>query len=149
MKLLSMLIVMLTSSLAHAGSVRVKHNPDRSIVHIDVGQSESFNQRDFDRYMKRHGYDYRSHHYANKRLRQRVRKLEQAVLQLQEEVFRLKQKPIVSNRYVCVLETRMHGTFMAKDRSKLGAQGKATKKCEKEAGDYWCKKAVVSCDYEA
>ena len=85
----------------------------------------------------------------DKKLRKRLRRLEEAVLQLQDKVFQLEhQSPIVSKPFVCILETKIHGTFMSRDRSRLGAQGKVFKKCEKKAGQYWCKKDLISCDNE-
>lgn len=65
MKLLKLMILLTISSPVFAGTYKViKRHSDHNVVRIEVGEHEHFNQRDFDRYMKRHGYDYRSHHYA-------------------------------------------------------------------------------------
>ncbi|SMF56684.1 hypothetical protein [Pseudobacteriovorax antillogorgiicola] len=152
MKLLSVLALFGLSVPAFAGSVKViRHVPEHQVIRVEVGEWEEFDQRDFDRYMRRVGYDYKAHHYANRRLRQRVRTLEQAVQQLQETVYQLQvsqQDQDRGSRYVCVIKTSMHGTFMAKDSSRLGAQGKVHRKCEKEASEFWCKDAKMSCEAE-
>ncbi|NVJ51171.1 MAG: hypothetical protein HWE13_05790 [Gammaproteobacteria bacterium] len=149
-------LLLITASLTFAAAgitveAKPKSSSQEAVVKIQEHDEREMSDRDFDRYMRETGYDYRSHHKANKKLRQRVRQLERAVRQLQRAVYQLEE--ISDNRhrwqppkvYSCIIETKMDGTFYGEGHSLIAARAAAKNACEKSTSSFWCREEV-ECD---
>ncbi|WMS88904.1 hypothetical protein [Pleionea litopenaei] len=121
------------------------------MVQIQEHKERQPNDKEFDRYMRETGYNYRAHYRANRELRQRVRQLERAVRQMQRAVYRLEETASYDNdwrdrrTYSCMLETRMDGTFFGEGPTLISAKAAAKAACEKQTNSFWCREPL-ECD---
>ena len=147
----SILLTLGMSQLAAAKTVTVvkKGHDDRRVISIDLADEERFDERDYNRYIRHNKFDHKGHHYANRKLRQRVRQLEKAVLQLQEEIFFMQNNRYDEDNYACVLNAGTRGMYVGKAGTKVEAEALAFQKCAKKQGNFMCKGSPVRCETES
>ncbi len=133
-----------------AEEVRVNRIPRKKFIKIDVGEDEPFNEQKYRHDLQHSKYDYRSHNYANRKLRRRMRQLELAVRQLQDEVFILResQHSRLVLHYSCILDAGHHGFYLGKASTRNEAKVLAYQKCSQKKGDFWCSGKPMTCEQE-
>lgn len=127
-------------------SVSINGKP---VIQIEAEKDRGFDRKEFERYMKKHGYNYEAHYMANRKLRERIYRLELAVMQLQESVYELQVADDYGQperQFTCLLKLTHRGSFMGFGLTKLEAEGNARAKCEAKEGAFWCRDGKVSCD---
>ncbi|ABC28832.1 hypothetical protein HCH_01998 [Hahella chejuensis KCTC 2396] len=117
------------------------------VIYIETTQTDEFDRREYEQDSRGRGYDYESHHRANRKLRKRVKQLELAVRQLQDTVFELQNAapPAPAPKYSCLLSTHK-GTFIGSGMSKLEAKGIVVQQCEANNPPYLCGIHNVTCE---